>query len=96
VVRLRDANTILAEHVMEVECNRDAAMADSFTMVVGEGQFQNHHAALLEACSSAINVLSLARVSIEEHLDNIPRRFREVVHHVVRHGATLALATATL
>jgi hypothetical protein len=51
---------------------------------------------LLEACDGAIDVLSPVGVTIEERLSNIPRWFREVVHHAVRRGATLALATAAL
>jgi hypothetical protein len=41
-------------------------------------------------------MLSLVGVSIEEHLGNMLRRFREVVRHVVCHGAKFALAAATL
>jgi hypothetical protein len=51
---------------------------------------------LLEACGGAIDVLSPAGVSVEERIGNIPRQFREVVHHAVFHGAVLALAAATL
>jgi hypothetical protein len=51
---------------------------------------------LLEACGGAIGVLSPAGVSVEERLVNVPRWFREVVHHVVFCGAALALAAATL
>ena len=93
VVRLRDANVILVEQVMEAKHDHDAAAADSS---IAAGQFRDHYAALLETCGGAIDVLSLAGVNIEECLGNILRWFREVVHHAVCHGATLALATATL
>jgi hypothetical protein len=33
---------------------------------------------------------------VEDHLENVLRQFREVIHHVVCHGAALALAAATL
>ena len=65
VVRLRDANVILVEQVMEVEHDRDAIVADSSTTAVRAGQFWDHHATLLEACVGAIDMLSLAGVSIE-------------------------------
>ena len=41
-------------------------------------------------------MLSLAGVSIEEHHGNVPRQFIKVIWHMVHHGATLALAAATL
>ena len=62
VVRLRDANVILAEQVMEAKHDHDAAAADSS---IAAGQFRDHHATLLEACVGAIDMLSLAGVSIE-------------------------------
>jgi hypothetical protein len=93
---MRDANAILAEQVTKAERDRDAAVADSSAPAVRAGQFRDRHAALLEACDGAIDVLSPVGVTIEERLGNIPRWFREVVHHAVRRGATLALATAAL
>jgi hypothetical protein len=51
---------------------------------------------LLEACGGAINVLSPVGVCVEERLGNVPRWFREVVHHALCRGAALALAVATL
>jgi ABC-type transporter Mla subunit MlaD len=96
VARLHDANAILAEQVMEAKRDLDAAAADSSAAAVRAGQFWDRHAALIEACSDAIDVLSPTGVNIEERLGNVLRRFREVVHHTVRHGAMLALAAATL
>ena len=81
---------------MEVEHDRDAIVADSSTTAVRAGQFWDHHAALLEVCVGAIDMLSPVGVSVEDRLGNVPRRFREVIRHTVRRGATLALATATL
>jgi hypothetical protein len=71
-----------------------AVAADSSAATVRAGQFWDCHVALLEACGGAIDVLSLAGVSIEERLGNVPRWFREVVCHA--RGAMLALAAATL
>jgi len=53
--------------------DHDAAVADSSTMAVRVGQFRGHHGTLLEACGGVIDVLSPARVSIVECLDNVPR-----------------------
>ena len=41
-------------------------------------------------------MLSPVGVSVEERHGNVPRWFREVVHHMVRRGATLVLVAATL
>jgi len=81
---------------MEVEHDHDTTTADSSAAVVRAGQFWDHHAALLEACGGVIDVLSPVGVSIEERLDNVLRWFTKVIQHTVRHGATLALAAATL
>ena len=80
----------------EAERDHDAAVADSSTTAVRAGQFRDRHVALLEACGGVINMLSPAGVTVEECLGNVPRWFREVVHHAVCRGATLALAAATL
>lgn len=81
---------------MEVEHDRDAAMADSSAMAVKANQHRDLHATLLEACRGVIDVLLPVGVSVEEHLKNVPSWFTEVIHHVVRRGAALALAAATL
>ena len=94
--RLHEANTILTEQVMEAEHDCDDAVVDSSTTVVKAGQYRDLHAAFLEECRGVINVLLSARVSVEDHLSNVLRRFREVIHHVVHHGAELALAAASL
>ena len=52
--------------------------------------FGTVHAALLMVCDGVIDVLSPAVVSIEDHLNNVPRCFTEVIRHAVRRGATLA------
>jgi hypothetical protein len=82
--------------VTEAEHDRDTAAADSSTTAVKAGQFQDRHAALREACGDVIDVLSPTGVSIEERLGNVPRQFTEVIWYMVRRGATLALAAATL
>ena len=74
---------------MEVEHDCDATVVDSSAMAVKAGQYRDLHVALLEACNSVIDVLSPVGVSVEDHLSNTPRRFREVIHHVVRRGAVL-------
>ena len=79
-----------------MEHDHDTTTADSSAAVVRAGQFWDHHAALLEACGGVIDVLSLAGVSVEERLGNVPRRFTEVIRHAVCCGAALALAAATL
>ena len=79
-----------------MEHDHDTTTADSSAAVVRAGQFWDHHAALLEACGGVIDVLSPVGVSIEERLDNVLRWFTKVIQHTVRHGATLALAAATL
>ena len=96
VARLRDTNAVLAEQVTEVKRDRDAVADDSSAAAVRAGQYQDRHAALLEACGGVIDVLLPVGVSIKECLGNVPRQFTEVIRHVVRHGATLALAAATL
>jgi hypothetical protein len=63
-------------------------------VAIRAGHFHDYHAALLEACGGAIDVLSPMGVSVEECLGNILRWFKEVVHHAVHHGAALALAAA--
>ena len=90
--RLCDANAIL----MEVEHDHDAVAADSSAMAVKAGQYRDLHVALLEACNSVIDVLSPVGVSVKECLGNVPRWFSKVIHHAVRHGASLALAATFL
>jgi hypothetical protein len=58
VARLREANAVLTEQVMEAERDRDAAMADSSAVAIKAGQYRDLHAALLEACRGVIDVLS--------------------------------------
>ena len=70
--------------------------ADSFAVATRVSQLWDHHATLLEACVGVVDVLSPVGVSMEERLGNVLRWFREVVHHAVCRGATLALAAATL
>ena len=79
-----------------MEHDHDTTTADSSAAVVRAGQFWDRHAALLEACGGVIDVLSLAGVSIEEHLSNVPRWFTRVIPHVVHRGDVLALTAATL
>ena len=94
-MRLCEANAILTEQVMEAEHDCDDAVVDSSTTVVKAGQYRDLHAAFLEECRGVINVLLSARVSVEDHLSNVLRRFREVIHHTV-HRAELALAAASI
>jgi hypothetical protein len=96
VGRLHDTNAILTEQVTEVKRDRDAAAADSSTAVVRAGHYWGQDAALLEACGGIIDMLSSVGVNMEEHLGNVLRWFIEVIRHVVRCGAALALAGATL
>ena len=95
-MRLHEANTVLVKQVMEAKHDHDAITADSSATAIRVGQFWDHHAALLEVCVGAIDMLSPPGLSIEERLGNAPRWFREVIHHAVHHGATLVLAAATL
>ena len=81
---------------MEAERDRDAATADSSATIVREGQYQDRHTTLLEACGGLIDMLSSAGVSIEERPGNVPRRFTKLIRHAVCRGVVLALAAATL
>ena len=96
VARLCGANAILAEQMTKAEHDHDAIVAFSSTIAVQASQYHDLHAALLEACSGVLDVLSLVGVSVKECLGNVPRWFSKVIHHAVRHGASLALAATFL
>ena len=51
-------------------------------------------AALREAALVAINDMNAGGVQLEDRLQAMPAHIRTVALRVVRHGATLALATA--
>lgn len=45
-VRLREANAVLAEQVVEAECDHDTTAADSTAIAARASQYRDHHAAL--------------------------------------------------
>ena len=95
-MRLCDTNAVLTEQVVEAERDHDSASADSSTVVVRIGQYQDQHTTLLEACGGIIDMLSPMRLSMEECLGNVPRWFTKVIQQMVHRGAALALAANTL
>lgn len=96
VARLCGADAILAKKMTEAERDHDAIVVDSSTTVVQASQYQDLHVALLEACGGVLDVLSPVGVSVKECIGNVPRWFLKVIHHAVRHGASLVLAASFL
>jgi hypothetical protein len=87
---------MLAEQVAEAEHDRDAAVSDSSATVVRAGQYRDLHAAVLEVCGGAIDVLLPVGMSVQDHLGNVLRWFREAIRHAVCHEVALALAATSL
>lgn len=60
------------------------------------GYYWDRLAALLEACTGAVDALSLVGTSIADHLDAVLTWLVEVVRHVLPWGAALVLAATSL
>lgn len=93
---MRNANIVLTEQVAEAECDHDAAATNGTAATMRVGLLRDQHVTLMVACGGVVDMLLLAGVSMEEHIVNIPKQIKEVVRHVVRHGATSALAATEL
>lgn len=71
-MRLREANAVLAEQVIEAMNGRDAAEADSLVAATRVGYYREHHAALLEACTGVLDAIFPMGVGIEDLLREVP------------------------
>ena len=69
---------------------------DSLLAATLVSYYRDYRAALLEACTSVLDMLSSMGENIKDRLGAVPLWLPKVVRHVVRGGTALALAAALL